>query len=294
MANLKSITAADDNGNGGNDDDLIPTEGNDRIEGSEGRDKINALDGDDWVEAGNGNDNVKGGAGFDVLYGEEGNDKLFGGADIDFVYGGRGDDTLFGDNGFGTAKGSDLSSDVLQGDQGRDLLVLGDGNDVASGGKAADTFHFRWSDPSVELAAGTGRAFTKITDFDAKRDGFQFDVAGVGSDSNGANFIDGGAGDGTAGGQASSFFSGAAANANGEAVVVVTDQSFATGLDAVAAINGEAAGDLVLYFNSTVGTASLLVVDGENAAHSIARLTNIDSVQELQNAGFGANDFDFV
>lgn len=295
MANLKSITAADDdNGNGGDNDILAPTAGNDRIEGSEGRDKINALSGDDWVDAGEGNDNVKGGAGFDVLYGQGGNDRIFGGDDIDFVYGGRGDDTLFGDNGFGTAKGSDLSSDVLQGDQGRDLLVLGDGNDVASGGKAADTFHFRWSDPSVELAAGTGRAFTKITDFDAKRDGFQFDVAGVGRDSAGANFVDGGAGDGTTGGQASSFFSGAADVANGEAVVVITDQSFATGLDAVAAIDGEAAGDLVLYYNSTVNTASLLYVDGEDAAHSIARLTNIDSAQDLQAAGFGANDFEFV
>lgn len=295
MANLKSITAADDDGTGGDDDDILtPTEGNDRIEGSEGRDRINALAGDDWVQAGNGNDNVKGGAGFDVVYGDEGDDRLFGGTEIDFVYGGRGNDTLFGDDGFGTAKGSDRSSDVLQGEQGRDLLVLGDGNDVASGGKAADTFHFRWSDPSVELAAGTGSAFTKITDFDAGRDQFQFDVAGVGRDSNGANFLDGGADDGTAGGQASSFFSGAAANANGEAVVVVTDQSFASGLDAVAAVGGEAEGDLVLYFNSTVGTASLLYVDGEDAAHSIARLTNVDSVEELQAAGFAASDFEFV
>lgn len=295
MANLKSITAADDDDDvGGDDDDLIPTEGNDRIEGSEGRDRINALGGDDWVEADNGNDNVKGGAGFDVLYGDEGNDRLLGGTEIDFVYGGRGDDKLFGDDGFGTAKGSDLSSDVLNGDQGHDLLVLGDGNDVVSGGKAADTFHLRWSDPSVELAAGTNRAFTKITDFDANRDRFQFDVAGVGRDSNGANFFDGGAGDGTAGGQASSFFSGAAANSNGESVVVVTDQEFASGLDAVAATGGEAEGDLVLYFNSTVGTASLLVVDGEDSAHSIARLTNIDSVQDLQAAGFTASDFEFV
>ena len=294
MANSKSISAANNNGNGGTTGLTTPTDGNDRIDGTDGRDKINALTGDDWVQAGDGNDNVKGGAGFDVLYGEEGDDRLFGGADIDFVYGGRDDDTLFGDNGFGTAKGSDLSSDVLQGDQGKDLLVLGDGNDVVSGGKAADTFHFRWSDPSVELAAGTGRAFTKITDFDAKRDGFQFDVAGVGRDSAGANFVDGGAGDGTAGGRASSFFSGAAADANGEAVVVLSDRSFETGLDAVAAIDGEAAGDLVLYYNSTVGTASLLYVDGEDAAHSIARLTNIDSAQDLGTAGFGASDFEFV
>ena len=144
------------------------------------------------------------------------------------------------------------------------------------------------------MAAGTGRAFTKITDFDTNRDKFQFDALGVGRDTTDANFIDGGAEDGTAGGAAGTFYSGAAAGAAGQAVVVITDQAFATGTEAVAAIQGEAEGDLVLYFNSTVGTASLLYVDDTDTAHSIARLTNIDSVDELREAGFGANDFDFV
>ena len=285
MTNLKRISA---------DDDFTATEGNDRFEGTATRDRINALGGDDWIAGDDGNDNIRGGDGFDVLYGDRGNDKLFGGTGIDFVYGGRDDDTLFGDSGFATAKGSDLSSDVLNGEQGKDLLVQGDGNDVMSGGKGADTFHFRWSDPSVELAAGTGRAFTKITDFNANQDGFQFDAAGVGRTTNGANFVDGGAGDGTAGGIASSFFSGAASNSNGESVVVLTEQAFATGAEAVIAAQGEAAGDLILYFNSTVGVASLLVVDGTDLAHSIARFTNIDSVDELRNAGFDAGDFVFV
>jgi Ca2+-binding RTX toxin-like protein len=285
MANLKRISTTGD---------FTATEGNDRFDGTEGRDRIDALAGDDWIAGNEGNDVLRGGAGFDLLTGGEGSDKLLGGGDIDFVFGGRGDDTLFGDGGFGTTKGSDLSSDVLRGDQGDDLLVQGDGNDVMTGGKGADTFHFRWSDPMVDLAAGTGRAFTRITDFDAGRDGFQFDAAGVGRTTNGANFVDGGAGDGTAGGAAASFFSGAASGSNGEAVMVLSDRAFVTGTEAVTAAQGEAAGDLILYFNSTVGVASLLVVDGTDAAHSILRLTNIDSVDELRGAGFDAGDFVFV
>lgn len=286
MANRNTISA--------DGDELGATEGNDRILGTDDKDKIDALGGDDLVEAGSGNDSVRGAAGFDAVYGEEGNDKLFGGTGIDLVYGGRGDDWLWGDEGKSFGKGLDLSSDVLDGAQGRDTLVQSDGNDVMSGGKAADVFLFRWNDPSVELAAGTGRAFTKITDFDASRDQLHFDVAGVGEDFADANFLDGGAGDGTAGGKAASLFVGSAADSDGQAVMVLTDQAFDTGANAVLAAENESVGDLILYYNSTVNAASLLYVDGPNVAHSILRLTNINSVQELADQPWGANDFVFV
>ncbi len=51
---------------------------------------------------------------------------------------------------------------------------------------------------------------------------------------------------------------------------------------------------MIVYFNSTVGVASLLVVDGPDAAHSIARFTNINSLAELKDAGFSSADFIFV
>ena len=51
----------------------------------------------------------------------------------------------------------------------------------------------------VALAVGTGRSFTNLTDFDPDEDRFVFDVAGLGKDATGANFVDGG--NGTVGGR---------------------------------------------------------------------------------------------
>jgi hypothetical protein len=117
-------------------------------------------------------------------------------------------------------------------------------------------------------------------------------VPGLGTDAAGANFAPGSGG--VAGGQAESFFSGAAAQSNGERVMVLTDQAFASGALAVQAAQGEAAGDFVLYFNSTVGVGSLLVVTAPDAATSIARFTDIASLEDFQGAGFGAADFIFA
>ena len=151
---------------------------------------------------------------------------------------------------------------------------------------------FKWQDPMIALAVGTGRSFTNLTDFDPNQDRFVFDVAGLGSDSNGANFVDGG--NGTVSGQAASFFKGAAAASNGESVMVLTDQAFATGADAVIAAQNEAMGDFVIYFNTTVNVGSLLFVDALDMAHSIARFANIDSLADLQAANFDAGDFLFA
>ena len=250
--------------------------------GTDDDDGIRSGDGDDLVYGGGGNDSVFGQDGFDVLFGGNGSDSMTGGTGGDFVYGGNGVDTLFGDSGYGTTKGSDLAADRLDGGAGRDLLVQGDGNDVMTGGTGADTFLFRWSDPMVAQAAGTGRAFTTITDFDASQDKLNFDVAGVGFDAGSdVNFVDGGAGDGVPGGRAASFFSGDADGSNGEAVMVLTGTGYASGADAVIDAQGEAAGDLIVYFNTTVNVASLLVVDGPDAAHSIARFTGITSLEDL-------------
>ena len=76
--------------------------------------------------------------------------------------------------------------------------------------------------------------------------------------------------------------------------MVLTDQGFATGADAVEAAQGEARGDFVMYFNSSVGVASLLYVDAPDAAHSIARFSNLDSLADLKAAPLDAGDFLFV
>ncbi len=271
------------------------TIGNDDLDGTNADDVIFGDIGDDIAAGGSGNDAVRGEAGFDVLFGDAGADTLTGGTQGDFVYGGAGRDVLFGDEGYDAAKGTDLSVDRLDGGAGRDRLVQSDGNDVMTGGDGADQFLFRYNDPLTGLAAGTGAAFTTITDFDATEDQLRFDAAGVGADrSEGVNFVDGGAEDGVAGGRAATFFSGDAADSAGEAVMVLTDTGFASGVDAVAAAQGEAAGDLIVYFNTTVGVASLLYVTGTDEARSIARFTDITSLEGLQDEGFTANDFVFI
>jgi Ca2+-binding RTX toxin-like protein len=270
---------------------IIGDDGDQFIFGTFLSDNIQALGGDDFISANVGNDTVRGGNGFDMVYGDDGDDILFGGAQNDYVNGGAGHDRLYGDSGRGTVKGSDLGSDRLNGGDGHDLLLQGDGNDVFTGGEGRDAFFFRWQDPMVALAAGTGRAFTTLTDYDPNTDRLLFDAAGIRNDLAGANFINGG---GANGGVAASFFKGAAASSNGEAVMIITDQAFASGQDAVNAAQNEAMGDFVLYFNSTVNAASLLFVDGANMAHSIARFTNIDSLADLQATNFAANDFFFV
>ncbi len=266
---------------------LVGTSGDDILMGMNDDDSIMGLAGDDWITGGRGDDMIEGNAGFDSLRGGGGDDRISGGRSNDFVFGDNGNDVLHGDDGLTAAKGSDLSSDYLNGGKGNDILYQSDGNDTLTGGEGRDSFFFKWSDPMVALAAGTGRAFATITDFSAADDKLKFDVAGIRRDADGANFIG-------QEGTASSFFSGDAMESDGEAVMILTEQSFASGADAVLAAQNEAAGDMIVYFNSTVGVASLLVVDGPDAAHSIARFTNITSLAELKDAGFSSADFIFV
>ncbi len=253
---------------------------------------VSGGDGDDVLFGSDRADVLLGGSGFDLLDGGAGDDTLFGGPQNDIVKGGAGNDVLHGDSGLETARGSDLGADRLDGGDGFDLLWVGDGLDVLRGGAGFDFFAFKFSNPQTPLAAGTGAAFATIEDFDAADDTLLFDVPGLGEDAVGANFAPGSGG--IPGGAAESFFSGAAAGAGGERVVVVTDQSFATGAAAVQAVGGEEAGDFVVYFNTTVNVASLLVVSGPDAATSIARFTNITLLEDLQNANFTAGDFLFV
>ena len=137
-----------------------------------------------------------------TLTGAGGKDRMFGGTQNDNVHGGDGDDVLHGDSGIGTIKGTDFGSDNLKGGRGRDILYQSDGNDTLTGGADADMFYFKWQDPMINLAVGTGRSFATLTDFDARQDKLVFDVAGLGRDAAGANFIDGG--NGTPGGKAAS------------------------------------------------------------------------------------------
>ena len=283
---------------------IIGTDMADVLVGRNLSDIILARGGDDIAFGRGGNDRLSGEAGFDNLFGGYGNDVLKGGTQNDNLYGEGGNDVIHGDSGRGTLKGTDFGSDNLNGGRGRDTLYQGDGNDTMTLGGGADTVFFKWQDPMIALAVATGRSFTTLTDFDPDEDRFVFDVAGLGSDVVGANFIDGGAGDGTPGGKAASFFKGATEGTNGESVMILTDKGFETGAQAVLEANGEQPGDFIIYFNTTLNVGSLLFVDPApvpvpgstetDTAHSIARFANIDSLSDLQNADFTANDFLFA
>lgn len=277
---------------GGGADSLRGGDGDDELRGGAGNDTAHGGQGDDQLRGGGGSDSLCGDAGSDLLDGGRGDDLLEGGTGADLLHGGDGDDTLMGDAGAGTARGADLAGDRLDGGAGADVLVIGDGLDTVTGGSGFDTFFFKQANPLTPLAAGTGAAFASITDFRAGEDTLAFDVAGLGGSTAAANFID--LSGGGSGGAAASFYSGAAAGAAGENVVVLTGTGFASGALAVQAIAGEQAGDMVVYFNTTVGVASLLVVSAPDAAASIARFADINSVEELAATGFTASDFMFV
>ncbi len=276
-------------GRGGHDT-LTGSRGDDTLDGGSANDMLRAGLGDDVLMGGSGEDMLLGEAGADLLQGGANDDTLFGGTGADILLGGAGKDILYGDDGPGTERGADLAADRLNGGAGNDQLWLGDGGDVATGGAGDDIFGFRFANPQTPLAAGTGAAFATITDFSAASDTLLFDVPGVGEDAAGANFAPSGGADGSAG----SFFSGAAADSAGERVMVLTDQGFASGALAVQAAQGEEAGDFVVYFNTTVNAASLLVVSGPDQATSIARFTDIASLADFQAAGLGASDFLFA
>jgi hypothetical protein len=261
----------------GGDDTLVGSRGDDTLLGGAGDDEVWGGQGSDQLNGGRGNDRMFGEAGFDLLEGGKGDDTLFGGTENDFVFGDDGDDHLHGDSGNSTGRGIDLGADQLNGGAGGDVLHAGNGLDVLTGGSGHDTFE---------------PAFAALTDFSAAEDTLAFDVAGLGIDAEGANFVDGGGG--VDGGATLSFFSGAAAASAGERVMVLTDQAFASGALAVQAAQGEDAGDFVIYFNSTVQVASLLVVSAPDTAASIARFTDITSLDQLQTAGLSASDFIFV
>ncbi|MEH6442273.1 MAG: VCBS domain-containing protein, partial [Oceanospirillaceae bacterium] len=81
----------------------VPTDANERIEGTDNSNTINA---------GGGNDRVFGELGEDTLNGEAGDDKLYGGRGGDILSGGDGDDILFGGLGNDTMSGG-LGADIF-------------------------------------------------------------------------------------------------------------------------------------------------------------------------------------
>jgi Ca2+-binding RTX toxin-like protein len=72
----------------------LPSEGDDRLVGTDADDEINAHAGSDRIAGGIGNDKLLGGKGRDSLAGQDGDDVLDGGTGNDVLFGGPGADTF--------------------------------------------------------------------------------------------------------------------------------------------------------------------------------------------------------
>ena len=198
-------------------DDIMAGAGNDTVNSGAGNDFINAGDGNDVVSAGDGNDRLRGGAGNDSLSGDAGADTLEGGTGDDTLIGGDGADSLLGESGNDLLNGG-LGADSMWGGDGADRFFGGAGDSIlgGEGGTDADTLFVEYGSGvvygggnneagTVNLASGGTLSFAEIETirFIGMVDGSAGnDVMGIGfTDSdgdaitNGADRIDGGAGD---------------------------------------------------------------------------------------------------
>lgn len=126
-------------------ENLIGTNFDDVILGSDGANVLNGLGGNDVIDGRGGDDQIWGGSGNDTLNGGDGNDIVDGGSGNDSMVGGSGHDTLAGGSG----------NDSILGGSGNDRLDGGSGNDVIDGGSGTDTVVYNTDgDVNVHLWSG--------------------------------------------------------------------------------------------------------------------------------------------
>ncbi|MBP1885061.1 calcium-binding protein [Sinorhizobium mexicanum] len=269
--------------------------------GNDGADTLFGSNGDDVIIDFAGNDWIDSRAGTDRAFGGAGNDRVLGGAGNDQVYGEEGSDYLSGDNGRDKPRVAGEDNDYLSGGAGDDVLFVGDGRDWLKGGEGGDMFVFQFHNPArgshnpmpgVFPKQGPDPDISTILDFDPAQDTFAFDAAGLYNDGFGANFINHASVQ--SGYPVDTFYSGAASGAKGEHVVVITDQSFASGSAAARAISGEAVGDIIVYHDFKTHTANLAYVTSANSVDELIHLSDVHSVGNLANLHLTASDFTFV
>jgi VCBS repeat-containing protein len=121
-------------------DNLVGTEGKDKIFSGKGDDVIDAGAGNDLIFSGAGNDTVDGGAGHDCIHSGKGDDIVNGGEGNDYIHAGKGDDTVTGgagDDFVHLGKGNDTA-----------IYVMGDNvdsEDFYHGGRGQDTLRLEFT-----------------------------------------------------------------------------------------------------------------------------------------------------
>ena len=113
------------------DDDLIiGTNCDDKINGGKNNEIIYSLSGIDQVNAKDGNDIIYGGAGDDRLYGGKGDDIVTSGVGSNLLDGGPGNDVVIAGAG----------NNLIVGGDGNDVLMAGAGATIMNGGAGMNTF----------------------------------------------------------------------------------------------------------------------------------------------------------
>jgi Ca2+-binding RTX toxin-like protein len=96
-------------------EEIIDTNGEDRLRGTDNDDRILGLSGDDRIRGRDGDDTLLGGPGDDRMRGDDDNDILIGGLGNDVLFGNDGNDTfvLASGNGTDTIRDFENSSDLI-------------------------------------------------------------------------------------------------------------------------------------------------------------------------------------
>ena len=133
--------------------DLVADETNE-IVGTEGRDRLFGTNNDDVIRGLGGNDLLRGGNGADSLSGDNGNDRLFGENGNDFLTGGTGNDRLVGGNGRDTLIGVSPLLDGMSGTGEIDTLVGQAGGDTYVLGNENSRFYVGMGDSDYAIVRG--------------------------------------------------------------------------------------------------------------------------------------------
>ena len=108
--------------------DIVGTQGNDVIPGTQKKDSIWGLGGDD---------RIWGKASGDHLYGNDDDDRIKGNSGNDDLRGGDGDDVLEGNDGSDSIDGG-KGTDVIQGNSREDDISGGKGSDIIEGNRGSE------------------------------------------------------------------------------------------------------------------------------------------------------------
>ncbi|WP_293122013.1 calcium-binding protein [Microcoleus sp. bin38.metabat.b11b12b14.051] len=180
--------------------DVIGTQGDNRLLGTEqadiiltfgGNDVISGRGGDDLIISGGGNDSIGGGAGNDDIFAGTGNDVVDGGSGDDRIFGGKGSDVIDGNAGNDFLSG-DNGDDRIFGGAGNDTALGGKGNDLVSGGDGNDSLYGGRDNDTVDGGAGddfiSGDRGADVLTGGAGSDTFYF-ASPAGVDGNGLDTI---------------------------------------------------------------------------------------------------------